>query len=268
MADGPHLSLPHGKRPSSWRYACCFALVVAWPCVALDRHYTGVAYTEDGKQVSYREEHWLFDDQGTRTRLVLYRCSTGQAFARKWVHYTGPAATPEFDFIDARDGYREGVHHTAGGLQVYTQKGDQAAADSAELKLREGAVVDAGFDAYVQEHWAELSRSGGMRAAFVVPSRLSYMDLKLAVVDDDGQQRHLRMSLAGWLGAVAPTVDLIYTTSDHHLLSFQGISNIRDNSGHRQRVRIEFSASDELAAPSPSDIQTAAGAPLTAHCPS
>lgn len=265
------LSYSHQRLSQPCRTFCLgslLALLMACPCVAADRHYTGVAYADGSQRVSYREEHWLIDDRGTRTRLVLYRCPSGAAFARKWVRYNvSQASTPEFDFVDARDGYREGVHRQANGLQVYIQKDAHAIADSIVLAPREGAVVDAGFDAYVQEHWGALSQPGGLRATFVVPRRLTYMDLRLVVVLDDGQMRHLRMSLAGWLGVVAPTVDLIYATDGHRLLSFQGISNIRDAAGHNQRVRIEFPASQELAAPSRSDIEAAAATPLVTHCP-
>lgn len=268
MAACPDTRQRFGQFCSKLFLSSLFALGAIYPCAAADRHYIGVAYTEDRQRISYREEHWLFDDNGIRTRLVVYRCPSGPAFARKWVRYSAaqPSA-PEFDFVDARDGYRESVRRVKQGLQVYVQKGADAVSDSIILAPREGVVVDAGFDAYVQEHWAELSRSGDLRASFVVPSRLTYMDLRLATVQDDGHVRHLRMSLAGWLGVLAPKVDLMYALDDHRLLSFQGISNIHDAGGHNQMVHIEFPASGEQAAPSLADIRTAASEPLATRCP-
>ena len=63
------------------------ALLMATPGHAVERHYTGVAYAADTDQVRYREEHWLFDDHGVQTRLVLYRCPAGQPFAKKTMRY-------------------------------------------------------------------------------------------------------------------------------------------------------------------------------------
>jgi hypothetical protein len=242
-------------------------LVIAGPLVSA-LHYSGLAYAVDDGQLRYREEHWLFNDRGTPSRLVLYRCPSGPPFARKWVRYTGQPWTPEFVLDDARDGYQEGVRRLQDGWQVYARQGTDAPTKTAELALRPDAVIDAGFDAFVQARWDVLSRPDGLSAAFVVPGRLGYLDLRLKPIAGapSGSQR-FRLSLNGWLASLAPSIELTYGDGSRRLERFVGISNIRDDEGHHQRVRIEFPSEAIGPPPSAADIAAAARLPLTTRCP-
>lgn len=243
---------------------------LASPAIAQDRHYAGVAYAEDGRTVRYREEHWLFRDAGVPTRLVLYRCPSGEPFARKLMRERDDAAAPDFDFVDARDGYREGVHRDGNRWRIYVRKGEGAPLDTGVLAARPDMVVDAGFDAFVREHWADFAGAAHLGIAFVVPSRLDYLDLQLGSARDtrlgDVAVRQLRLSLGGLLGALAPTIELTYAVDSRRLLRFEGISNIRDNRGRSQRVRIDFPPSLESPAPDRADIEAAEAVPLARRC--
>jgi len=269
MAPTPHR--PQGPRHTlAGRCAALWLLAaLMFPAAAQDRHYTGIAYAEDGQTVRYREEHWLFRDAGVPTRLVLYRCPSGEPFARKLLRERGEAAAPEFDFLDARDGYREGVRRQGNGWLVYVRKREGAPLDTGLLEPRPDMVIDAGFDAFVREHWADLAGTARLGIAFVVPSRLDYLDLRLGSARDtrlgDVAVRQLRLSLGGLLGALAPTIDLTYAADGRRLLRFEGVSNIRDSRGHSQRVRIEFPPSLERPADR-AQIAAAESAALVARC--
>lgn len=239
---------------------------------AADQHYQGTAYTSDGAHVLYREEHFLFDDRGVATRLVLYRCPSGQPFARKWDHDVAGAQSPDFDLTDARTGYREGVRGDSGHREVYVQTDGHAAMRSAPLSDRAETVIDAGFDAYVRKHWPDLGGTGKAHIDFVVPSRLGYVPLRVNQADADvlnGEPvRKLHLSMDAWYGFAAPSLDLTYETADRRLLRFEGLSNIHDAAGKNQTVRIEFPRSAVFAAPSRQDIDRAAALPLSNRCSS
>jgi hypothetical protein len=244
--------------------------LVGAPGFAANQHYVGVAYGGKG-QVVYREEHWLYEIKEVPTRLVLYRCPSGEPFARKLVSEVPDEQAPDFELIDSRDGYREGVHTRAGHREVYVQARAGAPLRSAPLPPRQDAVVDAGFDAYVRGHWAALAAGRHLRVPFLVPSRLGYLDLSLNGTTQssvNGQPAtHLRMSLDAWYGFAAPSIELTYRTEDRRLRRFEGLSNIHDDSGGGQRVRIEFPPGAEFPAPGQPEIDAAATSPLVGRCP-
>ncbi|MBE1161937.1 hypothetical protein [Dyella acidiphila] len=244
------------------------AIFAALPWVANateNLHYLGIAYDAHSGQKLYQEEHFVFDQNDQRTRLVLYRCPSGQPFARKWVRGAASASDPDFDLVDARTGYREGVSGPPGARKVYVQVNDHSPLRSAPLEMPVNAVIDAGFDAYVRDHFDSLDPQA--RLAFLVPSRLGYMDLRLTDTSSAAGRRHIRLSLDTWYGFAAPSINLTYDTADRRLVQFKGISNIHDASGGSQTVRIEFPVSAEQPAPTPQDIRQAAGLPLVNRCP-
>jgi hypothetical protein len=251
------------------------AVAASAPDAAGMQHYAGIAYAGDGDQPVYREEHWVYQDGGAWRRLVLYRCPEGPSFApfaRKWVQTPpgGSPYAPDFDLVDARSGYREGVREADGGRQVYFQEDTRAALQSAPLPARTGAVIDTGFDAYVRGHWTELAGKSYVSVPFLVPSRLGYMDLKLGAATatqlDGRDARRLRMTLDAWYGFAAPSLNLFYAADSHRLLRFQGISNIRDDAGRTQNVRIEFPENLQYAPPSRQEVDRAAALPLARRC--
>jgi hypothetical protein len=239
---------------------------VPFACAADNLHYLGTAYAAHGNQELYQEEHFVFEQNNQRTRLVLYRCPSGQPFARKWVREVSSASAPDFDLVDARTGYREGVSGALGARMVYVQENDHSPLHSVPLQPRPNAVIDAGFDAYVREHFDQLDQQEHL--AFLVPSRLGYVDLRLASTSSDAATRHIRLSVDAWYAFAAPSIELTYETAGRRLVQFKGISNLHAPDGGSQTVRIEFPSSGERPAPTAQDIQQAAKLPLTQRCPS
>lgn len=246
-----------------------WATVASAEMTAPPQHYIGYAYGERDGRLRYREEHWLSSSQGVAQRLVLYRCPDGQPFARKRLRYVGEPWAPAVELQDARDGYQLAITPQAGRWQISLRPRADAPVKVTQLARRDDAVIDAGFDAYVQRHWDPLLQPGGLRVDFLVPGRAAYVTLHLQPVPGgaDGTQR-FRLSLAGWLGALAPTVQLTYGKTDRRLRQFVGISDIRDAKGANQRVRIEFPAADVLPTASPAALAEAEHTPLVANCPS
>ena len=104
MTDHP---LARAPPAALWLLALLALSGPAMPLAA--ERYEGIAYSHGTDRIVYRETHWLFDRDGTQQRLVIYRCADGTPFGRKWVGAAPSATAPDFDYEDARDGYREGV---------------------------------------------------------------------------------------------------------------------------------------------------------------
>jgi hypothetical protein len=236
---------------------------------APSERYEGRAYASGSNAFAYGETNWLFDDVvGVRTRLVLYRCANGAPFARKLVRDRGNDVAPDFDFVDARDGYTEGVHSEGGQRTVFVR---QRAGDPLQQKtidLGPDAVVDAGFDALIRQRWEHLTREGFLSGSFLVPGRLEFLPVKITRQPNgahDGLLR-MRLQLDRWYGFALPKMQITYREADLWLDEFEGISNIRDASLQRASVRIEFPESARSTAVSQEEIDTALHAQLTRSC--
>lgn len=209
------------------------------------RYLTDTAWARDpvDQRLLYREQHGLrlAPDGRLLERRVLYRCADGTAFARKRVDYRADAEAPAFALDDARSGYREGLRLREGRREVFVQnpgKTERSAwLDDAPL------VADAGFDQWTRARWDQLSAGERLRLRFLVPSRLSAYTFSVQALPtrpDSGEQR-FRLRLSGWLGWLAPHIDVSYATRDRRLLRFEGLSNLRDDRGERPLlVRIDF----------------------------
>ena len=238
------------------------------PAFAAER-YEGLAYAKADGKLAYRELHWRYEEQGSPTRLVVYRCPDGTAFARKRVRATADASAPDFEFIDGRDGYREGVRGGGDRREVFVQERRDAAPRMRTLRMGAGVVVDAGFDALVRKRWDELLAGDAVAAAFLLPSRFDLLGVSIRRVESaagDAATIRLRMKLDAWYGFAAPQTDLAYRTSDRWLLRFEGIGSIRDANGRNQAVRIEFPPDLHAASVDRAEVDAALALPLSGQC--
>ncbi len=221
------------------------ALLMPTGASALDR-YEGTAHSTRDGSLLYRETHWRYEDQGKPARLVVYRCADGTPFARKRVWSATQASAPDFEFLDARDGYREGVRRAGAKREVYVQANAKAPMRSRALANPANAVIDAGFDAFVRSRWTALAKGEKVTAKFLLPSRQTFLGVAIRKVDAAQaktaapDQLRLSMNLDAWYGFAVPQTTLTYVTSDRWLLRFEGIGTIRDRQGRNQDVRIEF----------------------------
>ncbi|HEU4670789.1 MAG TPA: hypothetical protein VFR91_08765 [Dyella sp.] len=233
------------------------------------RQLEGRAYATGDGHLMYTETHWLYADRGVPARLVLYRCPDGHAFARKWLRQDGPPQAPDFELTDGRSGYREGVRRAAGGRTVFVQSGG-AAERTAPLPGSPDLVIDAGFDAYIRQHWDRLGSGESDTVPFLIPSRLGALDFKVRRLDDavvEGRPaRRYRLGLASWIGFALPHIDVAYDAADRELLQFVGLANIRAGNGDNVRARIVFDPAAAHPA-TPAALDAARAAPLDGRCP-
>jgi hypothetical protein len=258
------------------RHICSYiaglaSIGVATACLGA-QYYQGYAYSAGDNRLLYRETHWLYTDNGVEHRLVIYTCPDGEPFVRKRVDTAPGAATPDVDLFDGRVGYREGVRTLDGRREVFAQANARTPERRAALPLPPppNAVIDAGFDAFVREHWDTLSQSGLSPVRFLVPSELRYLDFSARMLRDEqvdgGDMRWFRLSLASWYGFALPHIDVAYDKQTHELREYSGLSNIRDGDGRNLRVTIRFPPSERRTGVTEADVERAAGMPLTGRC--
>lgn len=248
-------------------YLCATASACADSTAAVE-HYEGLAYSRRGGDLVYRESHWLYQQDGQQRRLVLYRCADGTPFGRKQISDGNGALAPDFDFVDARDGYREGVRSGSEGRAVYWQAAADKPAKEEAVALGPQAVADAGFDALVRQRWDQLAAGDNLQAAFLVPADFNFLPLVVRkdAAASDADFSAFRLRLQAWYAFALPEFVLTYRNSDRRLRRFEGISTIRDGRGRRQNVRIEFGDAQDTLPASRADVDAAAVESLTNRC--
>lgn len=247
--------------------ACASAL--AGPSTGTIRHVEGSAYALSDGHLMYRESHWLFDDGGNPSRLVLYQCPDGKPFARKLLHDDGSAQAPDFELDDGRTGYREGVRRQGSQRIVFVRDSTHAAERTAVLKTSPLPVIDAGFDAYIRSHWNQPGKDGSDSVPFVIPSRLGTLGFSVKRMPDatvNGRHARLyRLGLDSWIGFALPHLDVAYDEQTRELLRFIGVANIRSSSGKNVQAKIVFDPAQDKDA-TRAELDAAARAPLDGKC--
>ena len=232
--------------------------------------YQAYAYSSSNDKLLYQESHWLYARDGVGQHLIIYRCPDGQPFGRKSVSDAPGAATPDFEMLDARSGYREGVRTRDGHREVFKQADARSPERSSQVSIRDNSIIDAGIDAFVQAHWDSLSGAGISPVPFLVPSRLGYVDFsgrKLRDAVMDGHDvRWFRMSLDGWYGFALPHLDVGYDVRTHELREYQGPSNIPAKGLMPLTVRIDLPPGERREDVAQAEVEQAAQLPLTGRC--
>jgi hypothetical protein len=232
--------------------------------------YEGQAYGIDDGNLLYRESHYVDrDGAGSGRRVVLYRCPDGAAFARKRIDYGTDSLVPDFEMVDARLGYREGVRREGVARAVFVQRGPQREERSGPLPTVQGLVADAGFDDFVRLHWDQLAAGETLRFPILLPSRIDWFDFKVgrAAGESDAGDDTLviRLSLGAWWAFLLPHVDVHYARERRELLRYTGITSVRDTEGRNYEARLEF-APDERRPLAAGALQAALEVPLASTC--
>lgn len=230
--------------------------------------YRGEARSTDSGSLMYAEQHLLrtTEDGQPSERMVLYRCPSGEAFARKRVEYGDPLYAPTFRMDDARLGYAEGFTRGKASGEALVQRAADQPAETDAVSLGESLVVDAGFDEFVRNHWDELQAGKKVSLRFLVPSRLAAYGFKLQKTGEEdlygAKASTFRLALSGVFGWFADAIDVSYRNSDRRLMRFVGLSNIRANAEENLVADIQFPPAEEQPALADDAWEKAASEPL------
>lgn len=231
------------------------------PAASAMQRYVGNAYARGTDTLLYREVHI----EDASRHAIVFQCPDGKAFARKQLEAGSMATQPDFDFRDARNGYEEGVRGTGAQRVAYVRKvGGQR--NEQALSVEPGAVIDAGFDAYVRANWDRVTR-GGTSVPFLMTGRGKFFPVKITAADAQGPDRRIDLKLDAWYGFAAPTISVTYTEATRLLRRYEGPGTVRDGRGKPLDVRIEFKPSDRKDDVPASSWDDALALPLDGRCP-
>jgi len=159
------------------------------------------------------------------------------------VRYGESPLAPSFAMTDFRVGLREGAEVGSGEIVLFS--GPAAEPDRRRsLKRPELAVVDAGFDAFMRENFAQIAAGRSLEFDFAVPALRRFFKFRLVPEDrfEYQGQPALRVKMvpaSRLLRLAVDPIDLVYGL-DGRLLEFRGLSNVWDEQGERYKARIVF----------------------------
>lgn len=242
------------------------AMLLSTVPVGAAERFSGDAYSMAGDALLYHETQYLSD--GGADRVVLYRCPDGRAFARKRVRQSGDVQAPDFDLVDARLGYREGVREGGAQREVYVQRRADLPEQADRLNVPADGVIDTGFDMFAQRHWDALVKGQTLRFPYLVPSRRTFYQFKVNRTDAraDGRTMTIRLSAGNWFSFLLPHIDVVYDIASHRVVHYEGLSNIRGNDGKNYQVRSEFPAIAGGREVPRSEVDAALVTPLVSSC--
>ncbi|MCX5761141.1 MAG: hypothetical protein NTW72_06490 [Gemmatimonadetes bacterium] len=208
---------------------------------------TTPAFDQKTGRLIYVEERKQFDEPGRLgTWRFTYRDAAGETIVRRQVHFEKSTLKPSFRLDDLRNGYAEGAELVGDKIKVF--RGGSAGDPYRErlLTVPEPAVVDAGFNAFVEHHWNALMKGDVLHVNFVAPSQLDYFKFRVYKARETTHQRKqavvLKMDIDHvLLRLFVDAIQLTYDKGTKQLLVYDGMSNIYDDQGKPHRVRMEFS---------------------------
>ena len=229
------------------------AVVAGYSCIAQAQNYVtaGSAYNLATNQLVYRELYTAMDEN--RQVRVDYVYPSGETVATKTLTYQGAYFQPEFDFFDERDSEHITAQFDGPKLKLVHALGDSRRErmiyDNANL------VLDAGFDAFIQLKWDKLVANKAVSFDFAIPARLDVIALKVERIGAQDSPVFDKSYGTGWIyfrikparfftALMAAPIYLAYDPNGKYLMRFQGRSNIDDNQGAPQDVRIEYEYSN------------------------
>lgn len=247
-----------------WLLLCLPHVALADPLLRTE----GVATLADGS-VAYREVHWRANAEDGAERWVQYQCPDGTPFARKQMPASTQVQARGYQLLDQRSGQAASVQVAGGTVRVDWKEAHDTARHVQDVPLPDAAVIDAGFDAAVRQHWQALMHGDVVHLPFLVPGRQRFYPVKVvrrgAVRWQGVAAESIEVGLDAWYGTMAPKLALVYADDDRRLLEFRGTSNLRDAGGRYPQVVVRFATAPTR--PSQSEWRDAWTRPLVTACP-
>lgn len=207
----------------------------------------GSAYSLENNELVYRELYTDIDEN--KSVRVDYANPDGQVFASKRLVYQGEPFQPTFDFEDTRD--NEFASAQFQGARLVLSHGMNSSQNEKIIYDNARTVIDAGFDAYIQLNWDKLMAGKRLKFDYAMPANLSSEKLEVRKVKGSDSPVYDATIGREWIYfRIAPAqkfsalfsdpINLAYDPNGRYLMRFHGRSNIDDDRGGPQDVRIEY----------------------------
>ena len=207
------------------------------------QEYTGEAKVK-GKLV-YREKHTV-EFQGFKAikSETVYSTPEEKMMGRLTNNYLNSVSVPEYIMEDDVSKNKHGVRYQDKKRLMFNQddgKKELTKEIIIEDSKEELLVGGQGLHYYLVLHMDEVIKKGKLKLKFLIPGRLDVYDFNLKVLHVTDQQVEFDVVIDHWfLKLFAPKLKMIYDTKSRRLLSYEGLSNLKNSKGDLMNVEIKY----------------------------
>lgn len=219
---------------------CCFSQIE-------EKTFEGIALNQRGT-LAYREKHiQRYNDSKIELSRVEFYDEKDALIAYAEYQYEQSSYMPNYRLVNFRRNKEERVRVSdQNAIAIAVRKMPKEAFLTRTLHAQEPQVIGEGLYFFIQDQFAKLKAKEEVRVHLLFASRYQIHPLHIVpirLVDDKQGKRlvcHLRYThfLARLFGGQAV---LIFDEATKRLLSYEGLSPLRDAQGNLQRVSISYS---------------------------
>jgi len=220
-------------------------LFVSSAAFAKPMSFVGVA--KEGGKLVYTENHLLdVDDEGrVQTAVTNYVGVDGEVLGTLTSNFQQSLSLPEHLFVDKRTQNQYGVRREGGKLFMFrTIAGKEEETKEVDAKSDADRLLvgGQGFNYYLKDEVENLKKKRKQPILFLIPGDLSTYRFVLEYLGENADKTtSYRVHIESWwLRLFAPSLEFNYDAQLGRIVSYQGISNIKSESGKTMNVSIEY----------------------------
>ena len=201
-------------------------LIVSMASIAAGhQNFIGVARDTDS-EVQYIEHHQYLDSGEHR---INYYSPELTLLVQKKLSYPGLPHHPNVVQSDLLNDIEITMQSQTNTLSVKREQDQET--NSWDFELTPNVIVDAGFDGYIRNAWAELSPGMTKTLKFAVAGQDRLIQMKISDMGYERDHRVFVIEPKNWLiRMIIPQIRLEYS-NQKQLVRYEGLSNIRASKG-------------------------------------
>lgn len=203
--------------------------------------YEGTARYE-GRFI-YAERHTLLLDSDTLiSSFTEYNDPLGKKLGFMKTDYTQSLFAPDFVFKDERTRTLQGLRRSGRGIEAFGQGPDgKSRVATLYPSGTKPLVAGPGLFQFVARNLPRIINQGVIHFHYLIPGKLEIYDFLIKVRHHDTLRAEFEVRLdSWWLGFFTPRLRLVYDVPHRRLLSFEGLSGLRDEDGDMMSVDINY----------------------------
>lgn len=147
-----------------------------------------------------------------------------------------------YDFRDIRAQYQDGAKVEQDRIGLFRKKKPKYDIEEKYIAKEKDQIVGQGFHQFIVQDLEKIAQGEVFHIRLVLPSRLDQYEFRIRKRKIKGDTLYIRLEIDNWiLRLFAPHIDVEYDLRTRHLLRYEGVSNLEDNSGKHKKVIITYS---------------------------